>query len=286
MMKFKMTKMAVFMALMGLTQACNPNITSSELKETKASDLKITGTFYEYNDEDQVDATALLKTIPDGTGIQLNQGETLKVGTKEGSDPVDYTLMSYDYNFLDIGETYKTKLDKPAVGEDYYLIYKDVDGVETTAQFSSQGVPELITPAQDDIVEPGSEVSLTWTKKNLGKLYVDVSYTTTDGASGWTQFSTSDDGSYTLDLDHYFFDDLASGDMTISLRHDTAYESMEGFGDADIRISTYSRRTVTVESLDTALHTTRAFSHSQKYRCAEGESKKVKMNDAWVDYCL
>lgn len=238
-----MKKICLWVLLVGFA-ACS-NVSSSELTETSAEDLNLFAHIYEYSEEDLVDVSVLLKTIPDDIGIQFNEGETLQAGILVDSE-VDYTSMSYDSNFLDIGETYAASISKTELGDDYYITYIDSDEVETTATFSSEGVPELTAPAEDAEISLGSTVDLTWESQGLGSLSVRIIFVNNDGGSTIVQFSTTDTGSYSLDLTDENFDEMAAGDATITLRHDTEYDSMDGFGDADITISSDSTRQVSI----------------------------------------
>ena len=221
------------------------NISSSELKSTKAKDLKVTATVEETQGLDQVQVRTLMETIPDDVGIQFNQGEILQASAEQADGTLQPSVnLSYDSNFLNVGEQYVTSISKAPLGKNYILTYTDADKIVTTCRFASQGVPELLTPNEDQEVIRGETVELTWTPQNLGAMTVTVDYQTKDGGSGWTELSTSDTGSFKLDLSRDAFLTAATGEMKIALKHGTTYSQMSGFGAADVQVVSASKRTI------------------------------------------
>lgn len=220
------------------------NISSSELTQTAAEDLRLYVQIYEHNDEDNADVSALLQTIPDHTGIQFTQGETLEAGTADDDDA--YTAMTYDNSFFDIGEMYVAEISKPDTGDDYFIRYTDEDDVETVAVITSDGVPELILPAENTEVEIDSELEITWDSQDTGNMYIKLTFETSSGGSSTYQDSIPDTGSYTLDLSDSEFAQMAPGEATVSLIHNTEYDEMDGFGDANITVSSYYDREIVI----------------------------------------
>lgn len=226
--------------------SCCANLSSSELKSTKAKDLMITAWVEEVNGEDQVSVNSLLKTIPDEVGIQFNQGETLTVTAETESGSLQpQTNLSYDSNVFNLGEEYVAQIDKAPVGKNYILTYQDADGEETSASFSSKGVADLIAPADGQSLILGRETVLTWEDGNFPDLEVEVEFRTADGGFENAYFTVGEDkGEYILDLGHEFFDDAAEGEATVILENTTTTTKADGFGAASLRVVSESRRSV------------------------------------------
>lgn len=224
---------AAFLSL----SACGPNVSSSELKETTADALKITATVLEENGNSRASVDAIMKTIPDDVGIEFNQGETLSVAVEDEDETRSEDIfLSYDENLFDLDEGYTTNVTKPPLGKKYYITYTDSEDLATTATFYSQGVPDLLTPIDGQVLPLGSVTTLTWNKQGLGNLRVKVYYDTLEGGVAYTDLPASDTGSYALNLGSDSFDQAAPGQATIILEHKTSFDDADGFGDTDIDV--------------------------------------------------
>lgn len=287
-----------FLSLIGLLICCNcaNNISSSELKETKAQDLKLTATVYELNGKASADVYALAQTLPDEIGVQFNEGELFQVSSEQDNGEfATLKALVYDDNVLDLGEQYTNIVTKPSVGRDYKISYTDRDGLLTAVNFDSKGCPDLVTPTPNQVVPSGGAVELTWQKSNLGNMTVKVSYDTIQGGNGIAWFSASDTGHYTLDLSHHFFDNLAAGATTIELSHLTTHENLPGWGETAIHVQSMSRRQIVVQASNTptlvkALMNPETLTIEEVLNqclqeCAEGEKLEITFQGERLDCC-
>lgn len=267
--------------------ACAKNISSSQLKSTKAGDLKVTASVEEINGSATASVNSLLKTMPDEVGVKFNQGEVLSITSAVQVDPS--VSLSYNENFLDLGEQYTGSIAKPALGGLYTITYRDADRKETTASFSSKGVADLQTPTADQEVFLGESVALTWSPGDLGALRVEVTYDTLDGGHAWVSLSTSDTGAYTLDLSRDAFADAATGSAVIRLVHYTIDNSPTQFNSSDIKVRSVSRVAVVFKrrAVSAALKVAPAANStgSCAISCQSGEDKKIHFKDHDLTCC-
>jgi hypothetical protein len=219
--------------------SCTPNISSSELRDAEAQDLKVTAFVKEIDGEETVEFRSILRTIPDGIGVVFNEGQTLtaRVEIADGLSPSEH--LAYESNFFNIGEQYVTRVPKPDLGDDYILTYKDYNDVETTVRFSSEGVPSISRPLEEAELPVGGKIQVEWDSQDLGSVHVELTYPTGSGRTSTVTQSTADDGSFEIDPNKSPFRwGMSSGPGQISLIHYTDYNDMEGFGDASITIET------------------------------------------------
>lgn len=225
----------IMVALIAFTAACQP-ISSSELKTTKAEDLKLTATVRQYNDTEQVEVAAQMKTLQSGVGIELNQGETLTAAVKAGGVFSASVNLSNGALF-NLANSYDGTTSKVGPDGAYVINYKDSDDVTTTASVQPNTVPDLIAP-ENSATLSGDTATVTWDAAQAdGPLEIVVNWKG-NGAVGYSSRTAENTGSYELDLSNYY------GTGTLDLVNTMTTTEPQGFGAADIRMKCISRRHV------------------------------------------
>ncbi|MBI2343722.1 MAG: hypothetical protein HYV02_05280 [Deltaproteobacteria bacterium] len=225
----------ITLGLIACYAACQA-VNSSELAETKASELRLEGVITEYNETTQTKVSAQMQTMVSEVGISFNQGESLTAATDTADGISTNVALGLD-GFFDIDKFYEGTLGKTVSGGNYYLTYTDHEGTKTVATIATSDVPDLITPAENAVIGTES-AEVTWDPGTISDgLVIQVLYA--DGSvAGLHQESVQNTGQYSFDLSG------VSGTGSLSLIHTTLYTSMSGFGEAGIQMKNVSKRNV------------------------------------------
>lgn len=239
MTKIKAVAVSVIAFIILVSSGCS-TVNSSELKTTKAEDLKIDATLYEYNETNSVSVGAQMLTILSNVGIEFDQGEMLTAQWDEGSGISSKVTLS-NTKFLNLDKDYEGTITKTVSEGNYYITYKDSEGVETTAQFATGIVSDLTSPAEGETLS-GNTTAVTWdpaTMQAANPLTIKLSWNSIYAYSIRYFREIPNTGSYELDISE------SSGPGSVELINMTGYYEMEGFGETSIRMNNVSIRNVT-----------------------------------------
>lgn len=213
--------------------ACGQEISSSELSETKAEDLKLYLNVNEKMEKDETRLRAQLYTVPDNVPIEFDQGEKLFVQmalpNENFEDRIELEREENDI-FVDSIENnlryfYTKTFDDFYTNVTYKIIYRDKDRVETTATIQSLGIPSLLLP--DEIEHPENTLlRIEW--EPIGLDYVDIFHPSGE------EIRTEDDGEETINVS-------SSGD--IFLLHCNSIEDVPIFKKSHLTVCTSSNKT-------------------------------------------
>lgn len=266
-----------------LGSACNA-IDSSELKSTKAEDLKIVGTVYEYNDETEAEVSAQMQTRQSETSIDFTLGETLSVQSEQEDETFsETTFLEENDTFLNLDQSYSGYVDKTITDGNYLITYTDPDGVATTAIFPTFSVSDITSPSNADIIDVSEPVTVTWDPESLeGTLSIVTSYSTSNSAGAHTE-RVANDGSVEIDISSH------RGSGSIKLVHENSFNSFEGFGEAKIYMKNISKVDVTYSNGSSTLlfrESSEGLIQSCLHECREGEQESITVDNQLYDCCL
>lgn len=262
-------------------------VRSSELRGTAAADLELDAVVREYTDSNQVFIGAQMQTVQSQVGIEFDQGETLTASYQLESGIAPMLSLS-NSTFLNLDKDYEGTLVKTIAGGNYYITYKDSQGVETLATFATGSVAEIITPAEGAILNQ-NQVEITWDPNAMRVgTTLKVSYTWSSGSVIGLGVTPVDNlGSYFLNTSGF------SGSGEISLVNTTLYSEMDEFGSAHIDMQNISRRHVSFGGSSRGFATRSVGGDEEvtsllnqcKRRCGEGEEHYLIINDEKYSCC-
>ncbi len=236
-------KKEYLLLLVLLASACQP-VNSSELKTTKAEDLRITATVYEYKDTSLAETTAQMQTLASHVGIALDQGETLAVASDAAEGLSENVFLSNSYIF-NLDKSYDGYIQKTVDSGKYYITYTDKDDVATIATLPTGKVSDVISPVEGAVLS-GAEATVTWDPagtSGVTSLYISWSG---GGAAGISTKYCENTGTCTADIAGM------AGTGQVELRSTMEYKVMPGFGDADISMINISRKNVSFTNTGTS----------------------------------
>jgi len=273
--------------LLVATSACQ-TVKSSELKTTQAEDLRISARVYEYKDSQSSLTTAQMQTLESHVGISLDQGETLIAASDTEDGPSGNVYLSNAFIF-NLDRYYDGYVPKTTSNGNYYVTYTDKDGTATKASFATGTVSDIVSPASGATVS-GDELTVTWNPSKMNgtaSIYISWSGGATSGASSKNCENT---GSCLIDISHM------SGTGKMELRNTLKYETMPGFGAADISMINVSKTSIAFSSVTPGKSANAAPSEitataedlllkCERY-CEEGETATFTINGAEYSCCI
>ena len=234
-MKKQIYKTGTVLTVMMLFTACAA-VDSTELKSTKAADLRLNVIATEYKDANSTAVRAKMETPSSHIAVELDEGQKLQASIAVADELHEWIQLS-NSDFIDFGKDLEGNVPKRGAGEDYYVSYIDADGIETIASFANGSVSELTKPAENAQVD--AVASMQWNPAEVsGGDLIAIANWSSGGASGFMQRRIDNNGSYAFDVSD------AKGSGEIQLKSSTAYSQAPGFSSASILMLNIARKAV------------------------------------------
>lgn len=219
---------SLLISLVIILSACGfveDTVNSSELKTTKAGDLKLEADIIEYHNSDEVEIGAQLRTAKGDAAINFDSGETLKIN--QGNQYIPNSAITLGNNdWINLDRDYEGSIDK-SEDQTYAITYTDSDNDITTITVQSSFSVEFRILNN---VEVDGFAELEWDRESvIGDLRIETEYLG-GRSSGGSSRGVQNTGIYVLELED------ENGTGTISLEHITYYNDLPGFKESLITI--------------------------------------------------
>jgi hypothetical protein len=269
-------------ALIFLTLAACAPVDSSELRSTKAEDLTLFASVYEYSTEANAKVSAALETAS-GTVINFDEGQTFSTDADTENGVSSAHFLS-NGGLLNLDYSYDGSIDKTITDGNYHITYTDADGLQTTASMQSRETLEITDINDGDTISTNS-FTVTWDPISItGTLSITATYAS-GGVIGIHTQTVSNTGSAILDLTGFV------GTGEIDLNHITTTGFAEGFDDVTLTMRNISKREVNYAIPSAGIPTlTRQLSPEDlqagcEHVCETGEEEALFIDDIRYECC-
>jgi hypothetical protein len=213
------------------TMACANQITSSQLRDTSASNLNLTADIFVLPQNQTAEAIVNLQTREDRLTVVFDEGESLNLRSESdsGEFSVSANLSLDNFLILESDERYRGRVDEIDAYYTYTLVYRDRDGEISSISMLDPGVPSLELAENRASYAPGASVDLRWNSDEIDDLYVTIDHSGRHRNVIMDSIAVENDGEFRYTLPH----DLSDGLYRIALQRRQRYNGPHDFAGVD-----------------------------------------------------